>query len=72
MPDWVEPIITINGQKLNFAQAMTVRVAIGYMAIDLNANGLGDDSHGKGLKKGYLGRISEIYKFIDLNQPKGG
>lgn len=33
---WVEPSITINGQPLSFAEAMTVRVAIATMQLQMS------------------------------------
>lgn len=60
MADWQEPPITINGYTLSTAEAMTVRVALNNFAIDLQADGLGDDEHGKTMAAGYLAAIRSI------------
>jgi hypothetical protein len=60
----MEPVIYVNGKLLSTAQSMTVRVALENFAQDLNANGLGNDKHGKAMTSGYLARINEIRKFI--------
>jgi len=60
----MEPKITINGQKLNEAQAMTVRVAVTSFAFNLVSEGLGDDKQGKKMAALYLERIREIYGLI--------
>ena len=62
-----EPRITINGQELTSAQAMTIRVAVGSFASELNAEGLGDDQHGKAMTAGYLARIDEIHAAMGLS-----
>jgi len=60
-----EADIVINGQKLNFAQAMTLRVAIGGFIMEMNADdALGDDEHGVFMAKAYGERAQEIQGFI--------
>lgn len=43
---WVEPDITVNGRRLTFAEAMTVRVALGsfrlFLSEPLNVEMLGE------------------------------
>lgn len=66
-----EAKITINGQELTEAQAMTLRAAVtGFMA-DLAENGLGDDEHGKRMCKAYLQRGNEIL-FLLMGARTGG
>lgn len=48
---------------------MTVRVAIGAFAMDLQADGLGDDEHGKFMTRAYLDRINEIIQLLRLTHP---
>jgi hypothetical protein len=60
-----EPTITINGVRLTEAQAMTVRVAVNNLAIDLtHDNPLGNDEIGKSIADGYQARIHEINQII--------
>ena len=59
-----EPYITVNGVALDNRQAMTVRVALQSFAMDLDANGLGDDEHGKFMAKSYVERVREINGMI--------
>lgn len=54
-----EPIIAINGVVLSKAEAMTIRVAVGNFALDLN-NGLGDDETGIAITQGYKNQIRKI------------
>ena len=63
-----EPDITVNGVKLTLGQAMTVRVALGSFAMDLQNHGLGDDEVGKGMKQGYLNAISAIVALMSRNE----
>ncbi len=58
-----EPDITINGQKLTEAQAMTVRVALSDFYTGLEA-GLGDDEHGKRMTAAYRARLEELFRII--------
>ena len=62
-PNWREPDITISGVALNFAQSMTMRVAIESFAMSLAA-GLGDDETGKAIGAGYKARIGEIRELM--------
>lgn len=55
-----EPDIEINGWQCTPAMAMTIRVALNSFAMELEANGLGDDEHGKAMKAGYLARAREV------------
>jgi hypothetical protein len=57
-----EPRITINGVTLTDADAMTIRVALETLAIDLGSseNGLGNDDHGRAMRSGYLAAIDRI------------
>jgi hypothetical protein len=63
----VEPEITINGQTLNFAQAMTVRVAIESFAMSIAAMSARER---EGIFDGYRARIDEIREYIFANQPE--
>lgn len=60
----MEPTIIINGVTLTSAQAMTVRVALGSFSMDMNADGLGDDKHGKAMTAGYKARLAEIFEVM--------
>lgn len=55
-----EPKITINGQALSDAEAMTVRVAIGSFAMDLQ-DGLGDDEMGRAICEAYKRALRLIF-----------
>jgi hypothetical protein len=59
-----EPQIEINGWQATPAMAMTIRVAIESFAVDLRANGLGDDEHGIAMKELYFARIYEIRELM--------
>lgn len=61
-----EPDIIVNGVRLTVGQAMTVRVALGNFVMDLQANGLGDDEHGKVMKYAYVARANEIFKMMNI------
>lgn len=50
---WKEAPVTIGGELLTMAEAMTLRVAICCYAMDLDTQGLGDDEHGKAMVEGY-------------------
>lgn len=64
-----EPDITINGCKLTEAQAMTVRVALVTFALDLREpDALGKDYTGRGIRKGYKARVSEILTMISTSE----
>lgn len=64
-----EAAITINGHPLTTAQSMTVRVALGAFTMDLQADGLGEDEHGKFMTRAYLDRIWEINRLLTLTHP---
>jgi len=59
-----EPKIIINGCQLTPAQAMTVRVALGSFAIDLQGDGLGTDEHGKAMTAAYRYSIGAINRLM--------
>ncbi len=67
-----EPIITINGQQLTNAQAMTVRVAITSFAADLVEEGLGDDETGREIAQGYWDRLKELHLLIFTKRKEKG
>jgi len=70
MPEFngiVEPDITINGTKLSFGQAMTVRVAIESFAGYIS--GLSPEAR-VGIFNGYMDRIGELREFYMANQPR--
>lgn len=56
---WIEPTITINGRELSFAQAMTLRVAVGHFGMFL-ADGNIRRSIGDRLAEGYQANLAEI------------
>ncbi len=59
-----ESTIIINGVELTHAQSMTIRVALGAFATDLNEQGLGDDKVGQKICENYLLNIHEIYHLM--------
>lgn len=61
---WTEPAMTINGVPLTTAQAMTVRVALGAFAMDLQNGGLGNDQTGHEITQGYLTAISQLHRLM--------
>jgi hypothetical protein len=61
---WVEADITVNGQKLTFAQSMTVRVALQTFAQTLEQ--VGDMMGQTGVN--YWDRIEEINALLMRNQ----
>ena len=65
---WTEPDITINGERLTFAQAMALRVAVTTFHIHLAAEGTPAEL-GEQLTAGYRARISEVegLMFRNLN-----
>lgn len=58
-----EPAITINGERLTEAQAMTVRVAIETFSLHLSSEETADVL-GMDITQGYLRRIGEMRSFI--------
>lgn len=59
--DWPEEAnVRINGRTLSLGESMTLRVAIEHYVSYLHDNGLGEDSHGKAMTKGYLVRLDDI------------
>lgn len=67
-PEWTEADITINGTKLSFAQAITVRVAVTGFMMELKLEGLGDDPTGKEIAEGYMARGKEIMDLISKGE----
>jgi hypothetical protein len=63
-----EPEIIINGINVGPGCALTIRVAIETFAGVLIENGLGDDEHGKIMKKNYLERINDIRKAMRVKE----
>ena len=60
-----EASITINGNPLTVAQAMTVRVSLAQFMIDIQEPGaLGDDENGQAIREGYLTAIRQILEFM--------
>lgn len=60
-----EAQIVINGVELNFAQSMTIRVAIASFLMDLeDPDHLGEDEHGRIMTQGYRTRATEIQNII--------
>ena len=62
--NWEEAKITIDGIPISQGMAMTIRVALQNFAMDLQANGLGNDETGKSMTNNYLNSIREINKII--------
>jgi hypothetical protein len=63
-----DPVIQINGQTLNQAQALTLRVALGSFLADLSREDeLGADWVGQGIRAGYLARGSEVQQMLQQN-----
>ncbi len=58
-----EPNIVVNGVTLTTAEAMTVRVALGAFASNLQ-EGLGEDSSSDAIAAGYIGCIDRIHRII--------
>lgn len=56
---WTEPAIRINGTALTFAQAMTIRVAVGSFLMTVNDQGARQEL-GIGLADGYRARLLEV------------
>lgn len=63
-----EPEITINGIQLNSAEAITIRVAVSSFLSNLkDENALGDDEHGKRMRKEYLKNLGIICLLMEKN-----
>lgn len=58
-----EPEIIINGVKLSIPEAMTIRVAVGNLMIDMQS-GLGNDEVGKSICEGYKRCLNSISKLL--------
>lgn len=64
-----EPTITINGRQLTEGQAMTVRVSLGSLLMDMQEpDALGNDYHGHFMREAYIANIGEINRMIQ--EPK--
>ena len=63
-PDWIEAVVTVNGQTLTFAQSMTLRCAVEHFSLALSIDGLGDDENGKKLVSGYQANLQGIREAI--------
>jgi hypothetical protein len=63
----VEPEITINGTRLSFGQAMTVRVAIESFASSLSEMPAKERT---GIFRSYQARIIELRELYMANQPR--
>jgi hypothetical protein len=60
-----EPVITINGEQLTGAQAMSVRVAItNFHAETAHPHAIGTDEHSLKMCTLYHLRLSEVLAFI--------
>ena len=60
-----EPTITINGHQLTEGQAMTVRVALGSLLMDMQEpDALGKDYHGRFMRNAYIDNVVAINKII--------
>lgn len=64
-----EPDIIINGQRLNEAQAMTVRVAVQCFAISMSED-TKDRIARLRLRENYLNRIKEINGYMAANMQR--
>ena len=63
-----EPEITINGTKISEAQAMALRVSVGWALIDLTQDSyaLGHDQEGMNLREAYIARLHEVQRLMML------
>ena len=62
-----EPAIIINGVRLEDGQAMTLRVALqSFLMETAEPDSLGDDEHGRAMRKAYLARGLEINHLMGL------
>jgi len=62
---WTEADITINGIKLTFGQAMSLRVAITDFYSQMEEpDALGGDEHGLKMAQGYHDRLKEVLALI--------
>ena len=60
-----EPLITINGVELTQGQAMTMRVALQHLALDMHEpSALGKDKVGRDIAKGYVRNVANINDII--------
>lgn len=70
MSDQDEAEITINGRRVTSGQSMTIRVALEAFAMDLQANGLGNDAHGKAMAALYLAQVRELRTHLFTHHSK--
>lgn len=61
-----EAHVIINGQELDYAQSMALRVAVTSFLSDMQHNGLGEDETGKAIAEGYIRNSIEILKKIGV------
>lgn len=59
-----EADITVSGVTLTPGQSMTIRVALQNFASTLTEHGLGNDKHGRFMKKAYMQSIREVNALI--------
>jgi len=67
-----EPRITIGGVELSYAEAMTLRCAVHAFAVTLQAEGLGDDKHGRAKTENYLFHLRQISLLMFASTKKDG
>jgi hypothetical protein len=60
----MQPVMTINGQRLTSAQALTVCCALDAFATMLQQYGLGEDTQSQRLTQAYLARLAELQGMI--------
>jgi len=65
---WIEATVTINGNPLSFAEAMTLRVAVGAFLMNL-ADPSVRAGLGEGLAGGYQQHLRTITRYMQ-QQPK--
>jgi hypothetical protein len=62
-----EPVITVNGEQVSEAEAMTIRVALSCYAMDLeNENALGSDVAGREIRGGYIRCIHALFRRMGM------
>lgn len=64
-----EPIKTINGITLTLGQAMTLRVAMDFFAMEMsNPDALGEDETGRAIRVGYYECLRQIRELLYRRQ----
>ena len=61
-----EAHVIINGQELDYAQSMALRVAVTSFLSDMQHNGLGEDATGKAITEGYIRNSIDILNKIGV------